>query len=495
MPTDAILHGFSVALQPVNLLFMTVGCLLGTAIGMLPGIGPSTGVALLIPFGFGMAPIPALIMMAGVYYGAMYGGSTTSILLNAPGEAASVMTAIDGYQMARRGRPGGALAISAVGSFLAGTLGIVALTVLAIPVAEVALRFGPPESFALLLFALVAVASIGSEQVLKSLIALALGLVIATVGIEQQSGVTRFTFGVTVLDDGIDFLVVVVGLFAMAEALDGLTQIAQGLRDNVKLTGPVWLTMQEWRRSRWPILRGTVIGFFTGVLPGAGATVASVLSYTTEKRLSRRPQEFGQGAIEGVAGPEAANNAAAMGAMVPMLSLGIPGSNTTAIMLGALMMYGLQPGPLLFQKQPELVWGLVASMYFGNLILLMLNLPLVKLLVKIVDIPAPILLPLVIGLSFIGVYSINGSIVDMYLLVAFGILGLVLRRTDIPAASLIMGVVLGTRMEEAMRQSLAISGGDFRIFLEKPISLVLLLASASLLVVPPLYRRLRARRG
>jgi putative tricarboxylic transport membrane protein len=253
--------------------------------------------------------------------------------------------------------------------------------------------------------------------------------------------------------------------------------------------------MQEWRRSRWPILRGTVIGFFTGVLPGAGATVASVLSYTTEKRLSRRPQEFGQGAIEGVAGPEAANNAAAMGAMVPMLSLGIPGSNTTAIMLGALMMYGLQPGPLLFQKQPELVWGLVASMYFGNLILLMLNLPLVKLLVKIVDIPAPILLPLVIGLSFIGVYSINGSIVDMYLLVAFGILGLVLRRTDIPAASLIMGVVLGTRMEEAMRQSLAISGGDFRIFLEKPISLVLLLASASLLVVPPLYRRLRARRG
>jgi putative tricarboxylic transport membrane protein len=493
MPVDAILHGFAVALQPMNLVFMVVGCLLGTAIGMLPGIGPSTGVALLIPFGFGMAPTPALIMMAGVYYGAMYGGSTTSILLNAPGEAASVMTAIDGYQMARKGRPGAALAISAIGSFMAGTLGIVLLTVLAIPIAEVALKFGPPESFALLLFALVAVASLGSENVVKSLVALALGLAIATVGIEQQSGVTRFTFGVTVLDDGIDFLVVVVGLFALAEALDGLAEIGKGLRENVKLTGPVWLTLAEWRRCYWPIARGTVIGFITGVLPGAGATVASVLSYTTEKRLAKRPEEFGQGAIEGVAGPESANNAAAMGAMVPMLSLGIPGSNTTAIMLGALMMYGLQPGPLLFQKQPDLVWGLVASMYFGNVILLLLNLPMVKLLVKIVDIPAPILLPLVIGLSFIGVYSLDSSIVDLYLLAAFGLLGVLFRRTNIPAAALVMGVVLGKRLEESMRQALAISGGSFLIFVQKPISLVLLVGSGLFLVTPLIYRRLRAK--
>lgn len=494
MPLDAILHGFAVALEPANLLFLVAGVVLGTVIGMLPGIGPSTGVALLIPVGFGMAPTAALIMMAGVYYGAMYGGSTTSILLNAPGEAASVMTAIDGYQMARKGRPGAALAISAVGSFIAGTLGIAALTLLALPIAEAALGFGPPEYFALIVFALIAVASLSGEALLKSLAALAAGLAISTIGIEVQSGISRFTFGLAELDDGIDFLIVVVGLFAVAESLVGLEEIRGGLRENVKLTGPVWLTLAEWRRSRWPILRGTVIGFVTGVLPGAGAAVASIMSYTAERRLSKRPEEFGEGAIEGVAGPEAANNAAAMGALVPMLTLGIPGSNTTAIMLGALMMYGLQPGPLLFQKQPDLVWGLVASMYFGNLILLVLNLPLVKLLVKVVDVPARILLPIVLGLSFIGVYSLNSSVVDLYLLAGFGLLGYLMRKTGVPAAPLVIGVVLGNLLEESMRQSLAISAGSFAIFVRRPISAVLLAGAALFLVVPPLLGRLRRGR-
>jgi putative tricarboxylic transport membrane protein len=341
----------------------------------------------------------------------------------------------------------------------------------------------------------VAVATLSGGHVLRSLVSLVLGLVIATVGIELQSGVSRFTFGLPELDDGIDFLVVVVGLFAVAESLVGLEELAAGLRQNVKLTGPVWLTLEEWRRSRLPILRGALIGFIVGALPGAGSTVASVMSYTTEKRLSRTPGAFGQGAIEGVAGPESANNAASMGAMVPMLTLGIPGSNATAIMLGALMMYGLQPGPLLFQKQPDLVWGLVASMYFGNVILLILNLPLVKLFVRIIDVPARVLLPLVIGLSFIGVYSINASTTDLALLGAFGLLGYLFRKAEVPAAPLVMGVVLGKLLEESMRQALAISAGSYAIFVERPIAAALLVATLLLLVVPPLWRRARRRQG
>ena len=484
MPLDAILHGFTVAAQPANLGFVFIGALLGTLIGVLPGIGPATGIALLIPLGFSMEPTPALIMMAGVYYGAMYGGSTTSILLNAPGEAASVMTTLDGYQMARKGRPGAALAVSALGSFIAGTLGILALTVLALPIAEAALRMGPAEMSALIVFALVAVSSLSGGDVVKGLIALTLGLAVATVGIELQSGVSRFTFGLATLDDGIDFLVIVIGIFAVAESLTGLEELSAGTRENVKLTGPVWLTMAEWKRSYWPILRGAVIGFGAGVLPGAGATVASVISYTTERRLSTSKEEFGHGAIEGVAGPEAANNAASMGSMVPLLTLGIPGSNATAVMLGGLIMYGLQPGPLLFQNQPELVWGLVASMYFGNVILLILNLPLVKIFVKIVDIPQQVLLPLVIALSFIGVYSINSSVADLVLLVVFGVVGYLLRKVGIPAAPLVMGVVLGKLLEQSMRQAVAISGGSYAIFVERPIALAFLTAAALVILVP-----------
>jgi putative tricarboxylic transport membrane protein len=405
------------------------------------------------------------------------------------------MTTLDGYQMALKGRPGAALAISAIGSFIAGTLGIVALTLVAVPVASFALRFGPAEFCALILFALVAVAGLSGGNVPKALVSLVLGLAISTVGIELQSGVSRFTFGIAELDDGIDFLVVVIGLFAVAESLYGLEELAQGTRKHVKLSGPVWLTLEEWRRSVWPIARGSVIGFVAGVLPGAGTTVASVIAYATEKRLARRPEEFGQGAIEGVAAPESANNSGAMGAMVPLLTLGIPGSNATAIMLGALMMYGLQPGPLLFQKQPDLVWGVIASMYLGNVILLLLNLPLVKLFVKIVDVPPRVLLPLVIALSFIGVYSINSSTVDLGLLAIFGVVGYLFRKVDIPAAPLVMAVVLGHLFEVSMRQALAISGGDYGVFVASRIALVLYAGTAAVLVVPLVTRPAGRRTG
>ncbi|MFZ5823505.1 MAG: tripartite tricarboxylate transporter permease [Bacillota bacterium] len=493
MPIDAILQGFAVALEPMNLLYMLIGVVLGTLIGVLPGIGPSTGVALLIPLAYGMEPVSALIMMAGVYYGAMYGGSTTSILINAPGEAASVITSLDGYQMARNGRPGAALAISAIGSFIAGTIGIVLLTMLSETIAEQAVKFGPPEYFSLMIFALVAVASLSGGSLVKALISLAAGIAVATVGIELQSGIDRFTFGITPLEDGVDFLVVVVGLFAVGEALSGLEEIALGLRDRIQLKGPVWLTMAEWKRSIGPILRGSGIGFLSGVLPGAGATVASILSYTTEKRLSKEPEKFGKGAIEGVAGPESANNGAAMGAMVPMLTLGIPGSNTTAVMLGALMMFGLQPGPLLFKNQPDLVWGLINSMYLGNVILVILNIPMVRFFVKLVDIPAQVLLPLVIGFSFIGVYSINGSAIDLYMLAGFGLLGYLMRKLDFPTAPLVMAVVLGNMMEETMRQSLAISQWNPAIFVTRPASLIFLLMAVGFAAAPSLIARWRQR--
>jgi putative tricarboxylic transport membrane protein len=340
-----------------------------------------------------------------------------------------------------------------------------------------------------MLFALVAVSCLSGENLTKALISMVIGLAVGTVGMELQSGVSRFTFGNAELQDGIDFLVVVVGLFAVGEAFAGLEEIAVGLRDRIKLAGPVWLTRSEWRRSRWPILRGTVVGFLAGVLPGAGATVASVMSYTIEKRVSKEPEAFGQGAIEGVAGPESANNAAAVGAMVPMLTLGIPGSNTTAVMLGALMMYGLQPGPLLFDKQPDLVWGLINSMYLGNVILLILNMPLVRLFVKLVDIPAQVLLPLVVGFSFIGVYSINGSSTDLVLLVIFGVLGYIMRKLDYPLAPLVMAVVLGQNLEESLRQSLAMSGDGLRIFAVRPISLSFLCLAVAVVVLPIWLRR------
>jgi len=493
---DAILQGFSVSLTPANLWFTFLGCLLGTIVGVLPGLGPAAGIGLLLPITFTMDPTSALIMMAGMYYGAMYGGSTTSILINTPGEAGSVMTALDGYQMARNGRAGAALAVAAIGSFIAGTIGIVALSLLAVPLAEVAIDFGPAEYFCLMLFAMAAVSSLTGSSVAKGMFATMLGLAVATVGVDLQSGLARFTLDVPQLEEGIDFLVVVVGLFAIGEVLSGIEQYLRGDTAVLRIQGRLWLTREEWRRSVGPILRGSMIGFFKGVLPGAGATISTILSYVLEKRLSKHPEKFGTGMIEGVAGPESANNASTCGVMVPLLALGIPGSATTAVLLGAFIMYGIQPGPLLFDTRPDLVWGLVDSMYVGNLMLLILNLPLVGLFVRILYIPKTILLPMVLAICLIGVYTINNSTFDVWLALGFGVLGYAFRKLDIPLAPIVLAVVLGGTMEQSFRRALAISDGSPAIFVSSGISITLLIAALIMLCLPlivALVARLRRR--
>ncbi|MBN9495996.1 MAG: tripartite tricarboxylate transporter permease [Alphaproteobacteria bacterium] len=486
-----ILAGFAVAVQPANLLFVLIGVTVGTIIGVLPGIGPSAGIALLIPLTFGMDPTAALIMLTGIYYGAMYGGSITSILVNTPGEASSVMTAIDGHQMTRNGRAGAALAVAAIGSFFAGTVGIVLLSLAAVPLTKFALRFGPAEYFALMIFVLSAVSSMTGGSLGRAIIATTLGLMIATIGIDLQSGLPRFTFGVPELMEGIDFLIVVVGLFAITEVFRGFEALRQGTVAPSRLTGTLWLTREEWRRSVPAILRGTGLGFAVGVLPGAGATIASILSYVTERKLAREPERFGKGAIEGVAGPESANNAASAGAMVPLLSLGIPGSGATAIILAAFVMYGIQPGPMLFQARPDLVWGLVASMYIGNVVLLLLNLPLVGVFARLLYVPSHLLMPMILGFGVTGVYALNTLDFELYLLIGFGVLGYLFAWARIPAAPLVLALVLGDAMEQSFRQALTISDGNPAIFVASPISATLIGLTVLSLVLPPLLQRKR----
>jgi putative tricarboxylic transport membrane protein len=487
-----ILNGFSVCLQPINLWYTFVGVFLGTIIGVLPGIGPSAGIALLIPVTYGMNPTSALIMMAGIYYGTKYGGSTTAILINTPGEAASVMTAIDGYQMAKQGRGGAALAISAIGSFIAGTLGVVGLTIFAIPLASMALKFGPSEYFMLMLFAMTAVSSLSGMSPAKAAISTVLGLMIATIGIDLQSGQPRYTLGVPELQDGVGFVIAVVGLFAIAEVFCTMEDMARGVRPEIiRLKGKLWLTRSEWGRSVMPIMRGSVIGFIIGVLPGAGGTIAAIMSYVTEKRMSRHPEEFGQGAIEGVAGPEAANNSDTAGAMVPLLTLGIPGGGATAVMLGAFIMYGIQPGPMLFQNRPDLVWGLIDSMYIGNIMLLILNLPLIGIFVRLLYIPAGILMPLILAISTIGIYAINSNLVELYIGLTFGVLGYVFRKVDIPVAPMVLALVLGAMMEQSFRQAMTISGGNPKIFLNSTICIVLAALSVVSILLPFLLPRIK----
>jgi putative tricarboxylic transport membrane protein len=492
-----ILNGFAVATEPMNLWYTFLGVLMGTVIGVLPGIGPSAGIALLIPITYGMNPTSALIMMAGIYYGAKYGGSTTAILIRTPGEAASVMTSLDGYEMAKNGRAGAALAVSAIGSFIAGTIGVIGLTLFAVPLTSMALKFGPAEYFMLMLFAMTAVSTLTGDSPAKGVIATILGLMIATVGIDLQSGQARFTMGVPEFLDGVGFVVVVVGLFAMAEVLRGLEDIHRGSSAKaMRITGKLWLTREEWRRSIGPIWRGGIIGFVIGVLPGAGGTIASIMSYTTEKRLSKNPQEFGKGAIEGVAGPESANNSDTAGALVPLLTLGIPGGGATAVLLGAFIMYGIQPGPLLFQTKPDLVWGLVNSMYIGNIMLVILNLPLIGLFVRLLYIPQGILYPLIVAISAIGAYAINGSTVDLWLILAFGVIGYVFDKTGIPVAPLVLSLVLGGMMEQSFRQAMTISGGNLKIFYGSTITVVLLVMSVISVLLPfviPMLRRLGSK--
>ena len=488
-----ILNGFTVALQPINLWYTFIGCFLGTVIGVLPGIGPSATIALLIPVTYGMNPTSALIMMAGIYYGTKYGGSTTSILIRTPGEAASVMTSIDGYEMAKKGRAGAALAVSAIGSFIAGTLGVVGLTLFAIPLTSMALKFGPAEYFTLMFFAMTAVASLSGKSPAKGMLSTILGLMIATIGIDLQSGQPRFTMGVPEFQDGVGFVVVVVGLFAVSEVFRGMEGLIKGTTaEMIKIKGKLWLTRDEWKRSIGPIWRGGIIGFVIGVLPGAGGTIASILSYTTEKRLSKHPEEFGQGAIEGVAGPEAANNSDTAGAMVPLLSLGVPGGGATAVLLGAFIMYGIQPGPLLFQNRPDLVWGLIDSMYIGNVMLLILNLPLIGIFVRLLYIPAGMLYPLIIAISVIGSYAINGSTTDLYLILFFGIVGYIFDKVDIPVAPLVLSLVLGGIMEQSFRQAMTISGGNPKIFFNSGITITLVILSIISILTPFILARLKA---
>ncbi|HEY7655264.1 MAG TPA: tripartite tricarboxylate transporter permease [Burkholderiales bacterium] len=488
-----IVNGFSVALQPINLWYTFLGCFLGTIIGVLPGIGPSATIALLIPVTYGMNPTSALIMMAGIFYGARYGGSTTAILINTPGEASSVMTAIDGYQMAKNGRAGAALAISAVGSFIAGTIGIIGLTLFAVPLTTMALKFGPAEYFTLMFFAMTAVSSLAGKSPAKAMISTILGLMIATIGIDLQSGQPRYTMGVPELQDGVGFVIAVVGLFAIGEVLATMEDMVKGVRPEIiKLKGRIWLTREEWNRSVKPILRGSVVGFVIGVLPGAGGTIASIMAYVWEKRASKHPEQFGQGAVEGVAGPEAANNADTAGAMVPLLTLGIPGGGATAVMLGAFIMYGIQPGPLLFQNRPDLVWGLVDSMYIGNLMLLILNIPLIGLFVRLLYIPGGILMPLILAISTIGIYAINGNVVELYFGLMFGVAGYVFRKVDIPLAPLILSLVLGGIMEQSFRQAMTISGGNPKIFVGSPICVTLVALSIISIFLPLILKRIEA---
>src|SRR5512136_2794376 len=476
--------GFSVAGTPFNLLLCLVGVFLGTVIGVLPGIGPMTGVALLIPLTFNLTPVSAIILMAGIYYGAMYGGSTTSILVNTPGESASVVTCIDGYQMAKQGRAGPALAAAAIGSFIAGTFATLMLMIFGPWVAQIALRFGPPEFFSLMVAALTMVTSLAGRSMVKALLSTFFGLAIATVGIDMQSGVPRFTFGNPELMDGLEFLTVAIGLFALCEVLVNLADMKEAVQERLSIKGGLWMNKEDWKRFIPSCIRGTLSGFFVGGIAGAGAAVASFVSYGIEKKASKNRDELGKGAIEGVTGPESANNAAAGGSLIHLLCLGIPGSGTTAIMLGALLMIGLQPGPLLFIQQPEFVWGLIASMYIGNVMLLVLNLPLVGLWVKLLDIPEYLLTLFIVVFSFLGVYTMNNSVQDLFLMVLFGLIGYGFKRADIPASPVILGMVLGKMMEEKFRQSLVISDGSLGIFFQRPISLFLLILAVVAITNP-----------
>lgn len=469
-----LMFGFSVALKPMNIVMMVFGSALGTVLGMLPGLGPSTGIALLLPLTFTMPPEMALIAMCAIYYGAMFGGSRSSILLNIPGDGAAVASCFDGYPMAQQGRAEAALAISAIASFIGGLIASIAFVAVALPVARFALRFGPPEYFVLMIFALAATAAISKEALLKGMIAMLIGLMLTTVGIDLQSGVQRFTFGSVELLGGIDFVVVIIGVYGIGEILKEFQTIRMAGEAHVqKKFGRIWISWADWKRCWLPMLRQTPVGFFIGVLPGAGGTIAAMMAYNNEKQLSKHPEEFGRGAIEGLAAPEAANNACSIGAMIPMFTLGVPGSGTTAVMLGALMIYGLQPGPLLFQHNPEIAWGVIASLFLANVVCAFINIPLAGLLVRVLAIPPRVLYPLVIVMAFMGVYTINYSAMEFILLAALGLLGYFMKCYKIPAAPLILAVVVGSSMEQSFRQSLLLSDGSGMIFFRSTICNVL----------------------
>jgi putative tricarboxylic transport membrane protein len=474
--------GFSVALSPNVLLYAFVGCIIGTLVGVLPGIGPLAGISLLLPASFGLDATSAIVLLAGIYYGAMYGGSTTSILMRIPGEAASVMTCVDGYAMTRKGRAGPALAIAAVGSYIAGTVSIIGLMFLAPPLASFALRFGPPEYTALLLLGLLVLAYMSGGSMLKALAMAALGLLFGMIGIDPMTGFFRFHYGLVELGDGIGVVPVAVGLFGLSEILltAGQAKPPEVIKPKLRELLP---SREEWRDSAWPIARGTVLGFLIGIIPGSAHIISSFVSYAAERRLSSHPERFGHGAIEGVAGPESANNSATSGAFVPMLALGVPSGPIPAVMIAAMMVHGISPGPLLIQQQPALFWGFIASMYVGNVVLLVLNLPLVGLFVNVLRIPYPLLYPAILVFSVVGVYAVNGSVVDVWIMILMGLLGYCLRKFDFETAPIVLGLVLAPMLEMSFRQSLSMSSGSYAIFVNRPIALAMLALGLALLLL------------
>jgi putative tricarboxylic transport membrane protein len=478
----SLLNGFAVALQLDNVWYAFLGCLVGTLVGVLPGIGPLSGISILLPVTFGLNATQAVIMLAGIYYGSQYGGSTTSILMRIPGEASSVMTCIDGHAMAKKGRAGAALCIAAVGSWIAGTFGVIVLTVVAPPLATLAVKFGPPEYTALLILGLIFLAYMSSSSLIRTLLMACMGLLLGMIGIDNMTGHFRYSFDLAELGDGIGIVPVAVGLFGLGEILSTPSTNVVGEVIQPKLRD-LLPNRQEWRESAFPIARGTVLGFIIGIIPGSAHVISSFLSYALEKRVSKHPEEFGKGAVAGVAGPESANNSASTGAFVPMLALGIPTSPITAVLIGALMLHGISVGPTLVNDHPDVFWGFVASMYVGNLMLLALNLPLVSVFVTVLRIPYAYLYPLIIMFCVIGVYEVNNSVVDVWIMLIMGVLGYWLRKFNFDPAPLVLGLVISPILEQSLRQSLIMSNGDYLIFFQRPISLGLLAVAAFLLVL------------
>jgi len=482
--------GFSVAYSLNNLLYCFVGVLIGTLIGVLPGIGPAGAIAMLLPVSFQMDPVSAIIMMAGIYYGAQYGGSTTSILLNIPGEAASVVTCLDGYQMARQGRAGAALGMSAFGSFIGGTLSVVGLMLLAPFLIQVALKFGPAEFFSLMVFGLTMVAYLGSGSLIKSLLMGTAGLFFSTIGMDPVSGIIRFTFGSITLADGVGMIPVAMGMFGLAEVFANLEEVVQREVFQTRLHG-LLPSIADWMACRWAILRGTIVGFLLGMLPGGSTALPTFIVYGLEKRASKYPEKFGTGVIEGVAAPETANNAATGSAMIPLLCLGIPANVAMAVLLGAFIIHGIQPGPLLMGKHPQLFWGTIASMYIGNVMLLILNLPLIGLWVQILKIPYRLLFPLIILFCFVGAYAVNNNSFDVLIMLIFGTIGYFMRKFRYEGAPFLLALILGPMLETSFRQALII--GDPSIFFRKPISVSFLGLALLLLISAPLLKILKKK--
>ncbi|WP_104090790.1 tripartite tricarboxylate transporter permease [Cryobacterium sp. N19] len=492
---EGLLHGLEVAFTPQNLLFALIGTIVGTLIGVLPGIGPALTIALLLPLTYGMEPASAFIMFAGIYYGAMYGGSTTSILLKTPGESGSIITAIDGNKMAKAGRGAAALATAAIGSFIAGTIATMFVALFAPMIVDVAIKLGPQDYLALMVMAFLTVSALVGSSPLRGLASLAVGMVIGLIGIDFQSGEDRLTFGMVRLLDGVDTVILIVALFAIGEVIYVAAHQKSSRFEHMSIKGQRWMTRSDWKRSWKPWLRGTAIGFPMGVIPAGGSEIPTFLSYSLERKLSKRPEEFGKGAIEGVAGPEAANNSNAAGALVPLLTLGIPTSATAAVILVAFQQYGIQPGPQLLDTQPALVWGLIASLFIGNLMLLILNLPLVGLWVKILNIPKPYLYAGIAMFALLGAYSVNGSTFDVLLMLVLGLVGYLMRRFGYPVAPLIVGAILGPLAELQLRRTLDISAGNLGALIDSPFSAVVYTLLALVLILPVVVRRIRRRRA